>query len=374
MLAIALKMLLHNKVRSITTVVGIAVAFLLSAAQIGLMVGWCNTCSAIIRHADVDVWVMAEQNPAFDYGTPIPRERLYQVLSVPGVAWAETMFFGWMFWQRPDGRVTNVELVGLDDSLVGGPWLMAENDTSVVLNPDAVVIDELYRDQLGIHQIDDEVEIGNQRAVVRGFSSGVRTFTAAPFAFTSFDTAIKYDSRYRDDEVTYVLVRGIPGVSPEQLRDLIAAEVPSTQVLTSAQFASRTILYWMLETGIGITVVATAVLGMFVGAVIVSQALYTITNDHLPNYATLMAIGFSRWKLVGVVLIQAALLGVVGIVIGSAVFGRIAQLSQTSPIPLDMNGEVFGGVLAALFFCCFAASFLSMRSVLRLDPVVVFRN
>src|SRR5271155_974722 len=98
MLAIALKMLLHNKVRSMTTVIGIAVAFFLSAAQIGLMVGWCNTCSAIIRHADVDVWVMAEQNPAFDYGTPIPRERLYQVLSVPGVAWAETMFFGWMFW------------------------------------------------------------------------------------------------------------------------------------------------------------------------------------------------------------------------------------------------------------------------------------
>ena len=62
------------------------------------------------------------------------------MLSVPGVAWAETMFFGWMF-ALPGWTRHNVELVGLDDSLVGGPWKMAENDTSVVLSPDAVVID-----------------------------------------------------------------------------------------------------------------------------------------------------------------------------------------------------------------------------------------
>lgn len=374
MLAVAVKMLLHNKVRSVSTTIGVAVAFFLSAAQIGLMIGWCNTTSAIIRHANADVWVMAEQNPAFDYGTPIPKQRLYQVRSVPGVAWAETMFMGWMFWRRPDGRVANVELVGLDHSLVGGPWSMVEQDVAVVYEPDAVIVDELYARQLGVRGLNQEVEIGDRRAVIRGLSRNVRTLTAAPFVFTSVRSAVKYDARYRNDEVTYVLARAEHGITPAELRDAIASELPSNEVLTADQFARRTIAYWMLETGIGISVIATALLGLIVGAVIVSQALHAITNDHLPNYVTLLAIGFDRLQLVSVVMIQAGLLGMVGVVVGSAIFGQLAAVSRTTPIPVETTPLVFGGVMVALLGCCFSASILSVRSIFRLDPGTVFRN
>jgi putative ABC transport system permease protein len=374
MLSIAFKMLLHKKSRSISTIVGVATAFFLSAAQIGLLIGWCHTCSAIIRHAGVDVWVMADQNPAFDYGTPIPRGRLYQVRSVPGVAWAETMFMGWMFWRRPDGRVINIELVGIDDGLVGGPWVMTENEPAVVLEPHSVIVDDLYRTQLGVSQIGEEVEIGERRAVVRGISKEVRTLTAAPFVFTSVNSAIQYDVRYRPDEITYVLARCEPGVTPGQLREAIAAETPDGQVLTTSEFVRKTIRYWMMETGLGITVITTAILGLAIGTVIVSQTLYAITNDHLSNYATLLAIGFGRSQLASIVFIQAIVLGVIGITIGSALFGRVSQLTQTTPIPIETTPVIFGAVMAALLGSCIAASFLSVRSIFRLDPVSVFSN
>src|SRR5262245_4931464 len=103
MITVALKMLLHNRSRYVLTNTGIAVAFFLSATQVGLMVGGCQTCSAIVRHAGVDVWVMAPQTPAFDYGTPIPRHRLSQVRNVAGAAWAEALFMNFNTWQRPDG-------------------------------------------------------------------------------------------------------------------------------------------------------------------------------------------------------------------------------------------------------------------------------
>ena len=66
MLRIAIKMLFHSRARSLSTLIGVAIAFLLSSAQVGLLVGWCNTIAAIMRHSNVDVWVMAAQNPAFD--------------------------------------------------------------------------------------------------------------------------------------------------------------------------------------------------------------------------------------------------------------------------------------------------------------------
>src|SRR4051812_34813120 len=64
MMSITLKMLTHNKVRLLVAILGIGVAFFLGAAQIGLLVGWCNTNSAIISHADADVWVMAPRTRA----------------------------------------------------------------------------------------------------------------------------------------------------------------------------------------------------------------------------------------------------------------------------------------------------------------------
>src|SRR5712691_10018194 len=75
MLITALKMLFYNKSRFFATLVGISFAFFLAAVQIGLLIGWCNTNSAIIRHARVDVWVMAKQTKAFDYGAAIPKKR-----------------------------------------------------------------------------------------------------------------------------------------------------------------------------------------------------------------------------------------------------------------------------------------------------------
>ena len=152
-------MLLDRMPRFLLTVAGVGVAFFLSASQIGLLVGWCNTNSALIRNSGADVWVMAPQTPAFDYGSAIPRNRVYQVRSVPGVAWAEGMFIAWNTWRRPDGRRVAIQLVGLDDSSVGGPWAMRAGRVDDVHQSDTVVVDELYQDLLGVEGIGQEVEI-----------------------------------------------------------------------------------------------------------------------------------------------------------------------------------------------------------------------
>jgi putative ABC transport system permease protein len=373
MIEITLKMLLHKRSRFLTTLGGTAALFFLCAAQVGLLVGWCNTTSAIVRHADADVWVMANQTPAFDYGTAIPGHCVYQVRSVPGVAWAEGMFMAWNTWQRPDGRRVNIELIGLDDSSVGGPWKMREGRVEDVHLPEGVLVDALFLDVLGIHKVGDEVEFYGERAIVRGITEEVRTFTASPFVFTSIESARRYDKRYRQDEVTYVLARCEEGTTAEQVRDRIAAEVPNVMVLTADEFAQRTIRYWMLETGVGITVVITAILGFLVAAVVTSQTLYATTQEHVANYATLLALGFRRSSLAFGVLLQSMVIGTGAILLGSAAFFFTAHASATTPIPLETTTLVFAGIVLVSLGNCAAASFLSIRSVFRVDPALVFR-
>jgi hypothetical protein len=54
MLTIALWMLLQNRLRFVWTVSGFGMAFFLSAAPGGLLIGWCYTTSALIRPPPVN--------------------------------------------------------------------------------------------------------------------------------------------------------------------------------------------------------------------------------------------------------------------------------------------------------------------------------
>src|SRR5438552_2257252 len=110
LLKIAYRMLLHKKARLAFTLLGLGTLFLLSTAQVGLLIGWINTITGVMAHANVDVWVMAENAVSWDYGTPIPRHRVYQARNVPGVAWTQAMYVGWSMWQRPDGQRLNVQV------------------------------------------------------------------------------------------------------------------------------------------------------------------------------------------------------------------------------------------------------------------------
>jgi putative ABC transport system permease protein len=234
-------------------------------------------------------------------------------------------------------------------------------------------VDELYLGALGLEGVGDEAEMLGRRAVVGGISRRIRTLTASPFVFASLRTAIHFDGRYRDDEVTYVLARCAPGHSAEEVRDRIAREVPNVEVLTTRQFALRTMKYWMMETGLGATVGITALLGLVVGAVIISQTLFAITQDNLSHYATLLALGFGRGQLAGIVLLQGLLLGCGGVALGGVLFGCAARASAATPAPLETTPAISAGLVAASLACCLLASILSIRSLFRIDPIRVFR-
>lgn len=107
---------------------------------------------------------------------------------------------------------------------------MHAGDVEQVHLPESVIVDEMFAGTLGVDAVGDEVEILGNRAVVRGLSSRVRTFTAAPFVFTSIRSAIAFDRRNREDEVTYVMARCMPGESPEEVARRIREEVPHVEV------------------------------------------------------------------------------------------------------------------------------------------------
>jgi putative ABC transport system permease protein len=374
MASLAVSNLLHDKVRFAVTVVGVVFAVVLVAVQIGLFIGFATTTSNVIDHSQADLWIVSQNVDHLEVGVPMAESKLYQALSTPGVLSAQKHIVQFVDWRCPSGAIERVELVGFEPhGDMGGPWNAEAGAVAALNAPDAMVIDRLYLDKLGIVDVGQTVEIRQRRARVVGFTKGIRTFTTAPVVFTSFKNALNYTG-LAADRTTYILVKAIDGYDVQRLRRDLKAQLTGVDVYTTGEFSRRTRVYWMFGTGAGITIILAAVLGFIVGVVIVAQTIYAATIDHLREYGTLKAIGASNLYLNWVIVKQSLISGAIGYTVGIAIGYLAVQLSRESQVQIVVPWPIGVALLALTLAMCAAASVVSIHKVTRIDPAVVFRN
>jgi putative ABC transport system permease protein len=114
-------------------------------------------------------------------------------------------------------------------------------------------------------------------------------------------------------------------------------------------------------------------MGFVVGCVIVYQILYSDVSDHLPEYATLMAMGYSLLTLVGVVAREGLLLAVFGYVpaylAGQVLYGVIHAATK---LPVAMAADRAMTVFLMILVMCMGSAAMAMRKLGDADPADIF--
>ncbi len=371
---IALRNLLHDKVRLAVTLTGVVFAVVLIAVQCGLFVGFTSATSTVIDNTEADIWVSARGMRNFDVTAPLPLRSYYQILSTPGVAEARRMVVQFANWKKPDGGTESVEVVGYELSAgLGKPWNVVAGSTDTLNLTDTVVIDEAYKGKLGVTGIGDQVEINGHRARVAAFTRGIRSFTTSPYIFCALPIAQTING-LREDRYTYAVVRTVPGSDMEIVKRALLARVNGVDVYTREEFSRKTQEYWMFTTGAGIALLIAAALGLVVGVVVVAQTLYATTMDHLTEFGTLRAMGAGNWYIYRIIILQALISAVAGYALGLVMSIVIVHLSEKGGASILLPP----GLAVALFFItvcmCVGAAVISINKVTRIDPVMVFRG
>jgi putative ABC transport system permease protein len=144
-------------------------------------------------------------------------------------------------------------------------------------------------------------------------------------------------------------------------------------VLTRRDFAERERNYWNSATPIGFVFAFGAIMGFVVGGIIVYQILFADVSEHLNEYATLRAIGYSGRFVSGIVVQQAAILAVLGYIPGLmivyALYGGAAAATRL-PIYLTLDRSITVFLLTLIM--CAISGLLAVRKIWRLDPADVF--
>lgn len=388
MKTIAIKMLFGDTAKFYGILLGLSFATLLIAQQAAIFVGLMTRTYALIDETpQADLWVVDPTLLFVDDTKPMQVTALQRVRSVEGVQWAVPLFKSLLVAKTPSGARQMCDVIGVDDaSLIGAPPTMIEGSIEALRQPDAIIVETRGAAKRLAQPVDpanpkgptrplrmgEELELNEKRAVVVGIAETKPTFQAVPAIYTTYSRAIRFAPANRRT-LSMVLVKADPGVDVQDLKRRIAADT-DLSVMTPKEFAWMTLDFWMKQTGIPINFGIAIVLGFCVGVAIAGQMFYNFTLDNLKYFGAMKAMGATTMRLLGLVGLQGAVAGVLGLGIG---LGATALVGLTIPpdrLAFRLTWHIPLIAAAAVVFIVVASSAFSMRRVVKLDPSEVFQG
>jgi len=218
------------------------------------------------------------------------------------------------------------------------------------------------------------VEVNGHRLDIVGLLQLGTSFAADGTLVMSDETFLRVNSGRERGIVNVGLVSLKPGADPARVKAGITAILPpDTKVLTSKEFSDLEMKFWVTNTPIGFVFQLGVMMGLFVGCIIVYQILYSDVSDHLPEYATLKAMGYPNRYLVRLVIEESLILSILGFLPGIVISHFVYGFSQAATqLPLQMTlPRAFGVYFLTLGMCALSA-ILAARRLKSADPAEIF--
>jgi len=372
---LALKNLLHDKLRSAMTIAGVAFAVTLVFVQVGLFMGILDNASVTIDHLQADLWVTSRNTPNVDFAHGFPQGLVQRVRSVPGVERADNLLIQFLNLSLPNGAEEGMLVYGLEDfTRWGMPWNIESGNVEDLRRGAYMFLDASAERRFGKFAVGEYREVMGRRVKIIGRSREALSFTTSPIAFLTYDLVQELSGGRMDGRTTYILVKLAPDADATAVAAELRRRLPHNDVYTKADWAKRSRNYWVASTGIGLNMYLTVFLGCLVGVVVVTQTLYTSTMEHINEFGTVKAIGGSNadiYRILGAQAVAAAVIGfLAGRLMAFALAPAMAQIRLKLIISNEFAAIVFVGTLAL----CLVAALVSFRKVAKIDPALVFRG
>jgi putative ABC transport system permease protein len=376
---IAWQMLTGDKAKYLGLIFAIAFSTFLMSHQVSIFCGLMNrTASQIDDVRDASVWVMDAKTQYLDEVKALTDQDLYRIRGVEGVEWAVPLFKGTSRAKAEDGKFRGVILMGFDDStLTGVPRKIVLGNIESLREPESIAIDQVgykYFFPNEEPRLGRTLDLNDHTVKIVAIVDSSAPFVNLPVFYTRYTQAIQFVGRERN-QMSFVLAKAKAGLSDEELTQRIR-QGTGLKASTTNEFGWETINYYIKNTGIPINFGITVIIAVIVGTVVAGQTFYLFTLENLKQFGALKAIGVSDLRIMGMILMQAIIVGAIGYGLGISMTAAFFDLTAAN---LDLRGfrllpQIMQGTAVAVFCIVFLASAVSVRRVLVLEPAVVFRG
>jgi putative ABC transport system permease protein len=364
---LALRNVVHGGRRSLTAISGVAFSLTMVLLQLGFLEAVKITATNNFEQLDFDVVLLSPRYEQF-YGPGFIRlERLRQARCLETVVSASPLYATFNLWTCPPYPLDRPQSESSDErgpSALRRWWLGAkvprplQRRELLVLGIDLeknlfrepihgrieaskpllrlenrVLLNELSHIDFG-WQLRDQFkdwELDRQAVTVVGGFPMLRGFAADSAVICSDQNFVKLCSYPSLDVVNFGFLKVRKGTVNETVGRLKTLLPPDVKVLSRAEILARETNHWVHQTSTGELFAFGVLVAMIVAAVVVYQVLSNDVREHLPEYATLKAMGYSHLRLSRVVvtqgLIYTLIAYLIAVVIGTAVYWITQELA-----------------------------------------------
>jgi putative ABC transport system permease protein len=354
---------------------------------LGFLGATTETASRVYDVLDFDVLIRSQRTRRLGETLPFPQIRLDEAGSVAGVRRVCPLWVGFCRWRIPRGehagygRPILVMGVKPGDPVFRVPEMQAK--AALLTEPEFVLIDRLSRNEFGPvdgksfgdADLGGESELGSHRIRLVGHYALGASFDSDGSLVTSDEGFTRALPGWSSDMVGMGLVQ-LDG--PHVDADDVAARLnsilpPDVEAFSRAGIIAHDRRMWLWDMSIGLIFVTGVGVGWAVGVVIVYQILSSDVLAHLPEYATLMAIGYRSQFLNRVVLVQAVLVALLGFFPGLLVtLGLYRLTTLATNIPLSMTWFRVLTVLILTVGMCAVSGLAALRKLRGADPADLY--
>jgi len=361
----------------------------------GIYRGLVADATVALRATGADIWVVQQDTDGpFAASSRIPEDVKYRIAAVPGIEKASCLSYQNLQIDR-FGKPLRFFLVGYEPGGLGGPPVIIAGrdlrqkhyemvtDKSMGFSPGetihigqhdytvvgitekmASVTGDPYAyvtlaDAQDIQFKESNEAIRNNRARISARMSGVRALSPAQGKIL---TPMVSDIASSTHIVNTVVARLAPGASLEEVQDRIRrwnhyrpiSTAEQEEILTKGMIQKSKMQLGLFR-----------IILLVISGVIISLIIYTMTMDKIRVIATLKLIGAKNRVIVGLILQQSLMIGLIAYGIGYSIilathekFPRRVEL-----VPIDLQ-SLFVIVLAI----CALASLVGIRKALKVEP------
>lgn len=380
-LALAWKQLSSHRVKLMTGVTGVVFACVLIFAQLGFKGALFDSATAVQAGMSGDLFLLHHNTNTLMQPHLFSRARLQQALMSPEVTAASGIYVGMASWKNPWNQSRRmIYAFGVDPVSVPIDFDGLRAQLPKLRQDDVALFDVRSRPEFGdvgaaLKTAPElAVEVNDRRLQVQGtFALGVG-FAADGNMMVSANTFMRLFPHRGFHAVDIGVLSLRPGADVHATQQMLAPLfAPEIRVLTHDEFVKIERDYWEQATPIGAIFSLGVVMGLIVGVVVVYQVLYTEIANHLSEYATLKAVGYSNGFLVRVVLAAGLILAVLGYIPSLlSALGLYAVIEHVAFLKIAMPWSRVLGVGILTVSMCMISALLAVRRLRAADPADVF--
>jgi putative ABC transport system permease protein len=370
-----------ERARLLVAIAGISFADVLMFLQMGFRGALFSSAVEFHNSLNGEIMMMSGRSRSLISLDRFTERRLYEAAGVTGVASVSPIYLNAIQWRNPDNKeIWDIYAIGVnpDHQVLNIPGVEANRQK--LREPDTALFNIGSRNEFGPiaqkFQAGEAIttEINERQVQVRGLFQLSPTFGINAYLVTSDINFLRMANFRRHGLIDVGVIKLKPGADVQQVLIEMRSRLPNdVKVMTRDDYAKAEVAFWNASTPVGYTFDLGVVIAFIVGAVIVYQILYSDVTDHLPEYATLKAMGFRDRYLLIVVFQESLILATLGFIPGTAIalgIYRITTIATMLPMAMDLGRIVFVFVLTALMSSFSAA--MAVRKLQTADPAEIF--